>query len=348
MPAVKHKTSNAKILHGFTGLEDYRRFVRDQYAGMNSNNRYEFDNQNNPNNILLRIDSRPDWYGENTTVDELLNPIRKFKNMDVVERVYNQVKNNLPESVRSKLKEKKLEFNAQGFGSFSMDRFMMSMYKRPAFWSIKKEEFVHPKDVYEKNDKYFLKEDNSDVEKQLKISTHNKKLYAYFPQLPNDSKSIEIVMTAGGNAKVTSSQMLYTGIAGIVLTELCERAGIKVRLNVFVGSNSTAGITGAIIPMKDFNAPVDKNIIALLTSDARVFRKEMFEGIIANYDAFGLNVPNGYGSLPDANAVGNVFDENKKLKDSVFQSEKVFYTSGIFTEYDAINKINEFVNLIKE
>jgi hypothetical protein len=225
----------------------------------------------------------------------------------------------------------------------------MSMYKRPAFWSLKKKEYVKPDEVFEKDGKYYLKSDNSDVEKQMKIATHNKKLFAYFPQVNNESKAIEIVITAGANSGVTGDKMLYTGVAGIVLSDLCQKAGIKVRISVFVGSSSNGAITGAIIPIKDFNSPIDQNVTALLTSDPRIFRKEMFQGIVANYSNFNISCPSNLGSLPSADVIRMRFEdkENLTLKNQVFKAEKVFYTSGIFSETAAINTIKEIVEQIK-
>jgi len=334
--------SNNHVIHGFTGLEDYRNFIRLQSDNLSTANKATLDYVTDIYTVQYHLQN-PKWYGENVTYEELTGHMTQFKDPALIERIYEQVKNRIPQSISNKLQEKKMRFNDMA-GVFSMDRFMMAMYKRPAFWSVKKQAYVPPAEVYEKENQYFLRIDNSEVEKHEKLSTHNKQLFAYFPTINNDSKSIEIVMVAGANANIEADEMLYTGVTGILIAELCERAGIKVKINIIIGSISGVNSASAIVPMKQFNQTIDRNVIALLASDPRVFRYEMFKGIICNYNKFGLRTPDNLGRLVTEQKAREMFETNATLKKQVFATEKVFYTSGIFTEDKVFEKIDQILS----
>jgi len=305
----------------------------------------------NPGNkaVLERIDNEArtevgsGWYGD-TTYEEMTRPINQFKDMGLVDEVYRDVSDHLPQNVKSKLKERKLLFNAQGLGVFSFDRLMMGMFKKPAFWSVSQQKYVAPNAVYQNAEgEYKLTADNSDIEVHEKLTTNNKKVFAYFPELEKDNNAIEIVMVAGANGDTSAREMLYTGVAGIVMAELCQKAGIKVRLSIILGSINGEDMVADVIPMKDFNQPIDKNVLALLTSDARVFRYDMFKGIVALYDKFGLNCPRGLGSLITKRRIEEVYRTDDTFK-KLFKANKVYFTSGIFSKQAAIATVTEIIN----
>ena len=335
--------NNKRVIYGFTGLEDYRDFIRNQSEQLNQHNHDEFDRLSAEG--YVRNDMRdPRWYGPNATYEDITGHMTQFQNPELIESVYDRIKDRMPAAIRSKLQEKKMRFNDLA-GVFSMDRFMMAMYKRPAFWSVKKQAFVPPTEVYQdKQGEWHLKIDNSEVEKQEKLATHNKNVFSYFPILANDSKALEIMIVAGANAGTGAAEMMYTGITGILISELCERAGIKCKINIIIGSSNGPNTSVAVIPMKEFARPVDRNVIALMASDPRVFRYEMFKGIICNWDKFGFNVPGGLGSLVTEQQARDMFETNPALKKQVFSTDRVFYTSGIFTEADVFTKIDQILN----
>lgn len=329
------------LLYNFSGLEDYRRFIANENKILNKHNKELFDEMFSDNVIENRIKNKPNWFGAGVTLQDLKNGLNKFSNPELIELVYNKIKNKIPQNISGKLKERKMDFNEIA-GSFSISRFMMSMYKRPAYFSIKKQSYVSLSEVYEKDNSFFLKSDNTEVEKKEMVVTNNKKLFAYFKPIEKESQAIEIVIVAGANADKSSEKMLYTGIAGILIAEMCEKSGIKVRINSFVGSTNDDKITGAIIPIKEFGQTIDRNVMALLTSDARVFRYEMFNGIITNYNNFNKNCPESLGSLTTLYELENSL--NKEVIKEVFGNRKVFITSGIFSESDAIEKIDKILS----
>ncbi|MPL71937.1 hypothetical protein SDC9_17716 [bioreactor metagenome] len=338
------QTGNSRIIYGFTGLEDYRDFMRLQYDYMSNHNRREVDSINDPGTI--RSNAQSGWYGENVTPEEMTGKITEFKDPALLDRIYNKVSDKIPQSIKNKLKEKRMKFNDMG-GVFSMDRFMMGMFKKPAFYSVFKKQYVAPAEIYQKGNNYYLKENNTDIEVHEKLTTSNKNVYAYFPQISNENKSIEIVIVAGANANISAEEMLYTGTAGIIISELCDKAGIKVKINVLMGSASQGENHLALIPMKNYNAPIDRNVMALLTSDARIFRHEMFKGIIANYDYFGKEVPWGLGRLITETEAIRIF-EDQAIRSKLFAGEKVFFTSGLFSESAVFEKMDIILNNISE
>lgn len=331
---------NHFIFH--SGLEAHRQFCKREEFHLNQHNQSLIASTQSETERMLNDGTN--WFGEGTTFRELQNPILQFKNPGLIDQVYSEVSDRLPQKVKSTLKEKKLQFNPNGLGVFSFDRFMMGMYKRPAFWSTKRQIYVKPTEVYEyEKGKFRLIADNSDIEIHEKLTTNNKNVFAYFPDVSKNSKAIEIVIVAGALANITSQQMLYTGVAGIVAAELCLKAGIKVRISVVIGSRSDDKKVMAVIQMKDFSQPIDKNVIALLTSDARVFRYEMFKSLIKLYNHYGYNCPSSLGAIIKKSEIEHLYQTEKDFK-NMFRAEKVYFTSEIFSLNAAVSSVTEIIN----
>lgn len=328
------------------GLNKHRMWMQRRTFLANDHNKKLLDEHESYSRNMV---NNPDWFGGNVTFDEL-HKITSFTSPELIDQIKQEVEGLLPSDVKSKLKEKQLMFNPYGFGVFSMDRFMMSMNKRPAFFSVSLKAYVAPTEVYENNGLYYLKKDNSSIEVHEKIGTDNKKVYAYFPELPKNSKVIEIAIVAGANARTKAKEMLYTGAAGIIISELCQKAGIKSRISIIIGSNSNmyGDAVAAMIPAKEFNAPIDQNVIALLTSDPRVFRYEMFKSIILTYDYFGRNCPSSLGSLLTEYEINDFYNANPDQKKQHFKSENIIFTSGLFSAKAAVDKIKEAITKISQ
>lgn len=345
MRPIIAQTGNNYILHGFSGLEEYRKFVREQSEVLNQNNREIFKEYSS--DTYLETYAKTGWFGKGVTVEEMKSHITQFKNPSLIESVYEKVKNKIPESVYNKMSDHKMRFNDL-FGVFSMDRFMMSMYKRPAYWSPSRKQYFPPNEVFEKKGKFFLVFDNSEVEYQEKIVSNNKNVFAHFPEIPSDSKVIEVVIVAGANSNISAEEMLYTGITGIMLAELCEKAGIKVSINLMVGSLHMGKNIAALVPVKNFQSPIDRNVMALLSSDARIFRKDMFSGIVANADYVRHDIDYTLGSLIQEAQAQSAINEMIGKPGCPFKTKRPFVTSGIFNEEAAIKKLEQVLTLLTE
>ena len=148
---------------------------------------------------------------------------------------------------------------------------------------------------------------------------------------------------------IKAEELLYCGISAIVLGELLIKAGIKVKINVVMGSSlnpKREEFVGCILTVKNYDEILDRNLIALLTSDSRFIRFDMFKGIVATFEHFGRKVPYGLGYPNDAKQIETILEQSGYNKKS--QAKHRYYFGGIFNEEDALTNINETIKDIAE
>ena len=141
------------------------------------------------------------------------------------------------------------------------------------------------------------------------VVTANKKVFAYTPRNDKLSGGVELYVSAG-NYHFTGEGYMYSGLVVLLITKLLERAGVKVKINVVVGwiassyldykpsyiknynpdpleakrsyeqfkkyisSSRTDAYCAAIITAKNYNESLDRNLLALITSDPRFWQIE--------------------------------------------------------------------------
>lgn len=304
----------ALLKDDFNNLLEYQQWLKDKWDNLSVKNVGHI-RQYEKSVVESTVRNDPDWYGRDITYQELADGVTQYKDPDLIERVYNKVSDQLSADIINRIKKRKLDFNALAIGVFCFDRAAMTLYRAKT------------------------------TDGKTKIRTATKELFAWFPQESRDRHAVEIFIScdAPGNAK--ADQMLYAGISAIVIAELLTLAAIKVKINIVNGSALTSErelYIGCVVPVKDYEEPVDRNLIALLTSDPRFMRFDAFKGVIAAFDHFNKSTPAGMGYSMNAGQLKTLFDRSGYA--SKLQSTHRYYFGGTLSEYQAMRDIDQTIN----
>ncbi|MGZ4089661.1 MAG: DUF7192 family protein, partial [Bacteroidia bacterium] len=298
-----------------------------------------------------RISSDSEWYGENVTYEELAAGVKEYKRPDLLDDLYKKVNHELSPVIAQKLKARKMQFNSLGFGMFCFDRAAMTMYRNEEFYNPSKKNTVDARDIKPKSNGFVTKDGDKVIKRweqkpdgSPKIRTNTKELFAYFPEVPRDRHAVEFFISPEAAASVSASAMLYCGISAVIMAELLIKAGIKVKINLVVGSapaRNRKHYTGCVIPVKQYDETLDRNVIALLTSDPRFMRWDVFKGLIVAFDKFNQEVPSGLGYAMDAKQLKALLEGSGYTKKS--QAAHRYYFGGTFSEEEALADINSTI-----
>lgn len=347
------KTFN--FLTHFENLLQYREWVNSTFNKLSQKNRVhqsEYEKQS----IDSVIKQVPDWFGKNVTFQELAKGITSYKNPELIDRIFQKMYDKVPSKTKDKIKARKVKYNPFGLGVFVFDRASMGMYRLKELFSDKHQKVVEREEVKKSNDQFHLIKDNSVVierweereDGKPKVRTTSKNVYAYFPPIKKDKQAVDIFISAGGNSSITAEQFLYSGVSAIIVAQLLERAQIKTKISLVIGSSPDGfrdKVFGAVVPIKKYDEPLDINLIALLSSDPRFFRYEGFKGIISLYEHFNEKCPMGLGRGINKETLEKTMNEYAIIHPESF-SENRFYFGWTFSEDSAINQINTVIDEI--
>lgn len=308
----------AFIKDDFKNLLDYQLWMKETFNNLSEKNR-EQKFRFTKSYIENLINSDEDWLGENTNYEELAEGVTSYQSPELLDNLYQKVNQELNPVIAQKLKARKIKFNALGFGMFCFDRACMTLYKTK-------------------------ENENSST---TKIKTNTKELFAYFPEVSREKHAVEFFISTDASASVKASKMLYGGISAVVMAELLIKAGIKVKINIVIGSAVTdtrQKYVGCVIPVKNYDEPLDRNVLALLSSDPRFMRFDAFKGVICSFENFDLETPHGMGYAMNARQLNSLLENSGYTKK--LQSQHRFYFGGTFTEEEALNTINTTIETI--
>lgn len=301
------------IKDDFKNLLDYQAWVRKVFDNLSPLNKHE-RSRYTESAINNFIQSNPHRYGSGTTFKELENGIKFYKRPELIETLYQKISQEVNPIISQQLKSKKLKFNALGLGVFSFERAAMSLH------TIKTEQG------------------------ELKTKTDTKELFGYFPYLPKENNAVEFFISNLGAASVKAENLLYGGLAAIILAELLTKSGYKVKINIVVATFQNAKkdtIVGVMIPAKNYEEPIDRNLIALLSSDPRFLRFDGFKGLVCAYDSFQQSIPSNYGIVINDDQLKDFF-ENTPYAEKLISKNR-FYFGGAFSESAALEKIQSTI-----
>lgn len=304
----------AMLKDDFKSLLDYQQWLKDKWDNLSARNVGHMERYGE-SEVESTVRSDPDWYGRDVTYRELADGVTQYKDPDLIERVYNKVSDQLSAGIVNRIKKRKLDFNAMGMGVFCFDRAAMTLYRAKT------------------------------TDGKTKVRTATKELFAWFPQESRDHHAVEIFISCDAPGDARADEMLYAGIAAIIIAELLTLAGIKVKINIVNGSalNPERELyVGCVVPVKDYEEPVDRNLIALLTSDPRFMRYDAFKGVVAAFDHFNKATPAGMGYSMSAMQLKTLFD--KSGYGATLQSRYRYYFGGTLSEDQAIKDIDQTIN----
>lgn len=345
----------ALIKDDFKNLLEYQSWLHQAFDNLSHLNSEKKDDYGRASTEYT-IRNSPSWYGANTTYDLLASGVKEYSRPDLLEEIYNKVQHELSPVVAQRLKARKMKFNALGFGMFCFDRAAMTMFRNEEYFSPSKKSTVEKEQVKKNPMGYAHKKDGSKVIKRLeekpdgspKIRTNTKELFAYFPEVPRDRHAVEFFISCDASASVRADEMLYGGVSAVIMAELLIKAGIKVKINVVIGSgiDNRNKYVGCIIPVKQYDETLDRNIVALLSSDPRFMRYDAFKGVIAAFDNFKMVTPGGLGMPMNARQLKTMLEDSGYTKKS--QANHRYYFGGTFTERAALHDVNNTIEDIAE
>lgn len=303
------------IKDDFKNILAYQAWVKEKFTQLSPQNRVHVVNYNRAN-TERRINSYKDWFGENTTYDLLEAGVTEYQNPALLEELYRKVSHEVDSLISEKLKARKMRFNALGFGMFCFDRASMTLYQ------VKESE-------------------RSDT---LKIKTNTKELFAYFPESSREKHAVEFFISCDAMGDIKAREMLYGGVSAVIMAELLMNTGIKVKINVLIGSaleKSRESYVGSLVTVKNYDEPLDRNVLALLSSDPRFMRFDAFKGVICSFDHFNRATPFGMGYAMNAKQLKTLFEESGYTQNLV--SKHRFYFGGTVSEQQALEEIKDTI-----
>ena len=345
----------AYIKDDFKNLLEYQEWVNkrmDNLSNINLQRNEMFDRYY----LERQIKHQPQWFGNGVTYSELKAGVTEYKNPELITKIYNKVNDTISAEVRDQIKARKVKYNPYGLGVFCFDRVAMGMYRLKEYYSPSLKKVVENDEVIVVNDGYELISDRSEVIKRWeeqpngkpKVRTTNKNVYAYFPPVPRDNHAVEMYISCGGHVGIQAEQFLYSGISAIIVAQLLEKARIKTRISIVIGSSPDAyqkTAYGCIIPVKNYDEALDINLLALLTSDPRFFRYNGFQGVISTYDHFKTVCPQTLGTGLDKTFLTKMIEKSDYSKNAKIAPNR-FYFGWTFSEKAATEEITKTINQI--
>lgn len=298
---------NAKDTHVVYGFSDFEQFMEWAFF---KNLRRPF-NINRKDRVIERMQygatypqSSEYWYGKPNYDKLLQNELRDYQDIPKLNNTLDKFTQNIDSSLFSMIKKRKLRFNDR-FGNFSFDRASAGLFILDEYYSPSQNAIVDERNVTKKNNAYFLKSDNSIVEKRKQqredgspyYKTSVRSVFGYFPEEPQQSRAVEIFSVIGHMNDKTADEILWTGIAAIVVASILENANIPTKISGARMSQQDSGkVYCTIIPVKQFQETLDINQIAFILSDPAFFRTYGFFTSINICDMFNVDIDEDLGS----------------------------------------------------
>jgi hypothetical protein len=238
------------------------------------------------NDSLLREKNSDGKFGQNADLNQIKNGIYSYQKPELITELEAKFTTGFTATKSNSIASKKIQYNDLGIGVFSFDRASQSMYKIKEFYCPKIDKVVDTNQVLDVGGNYILSGKNYPVEQRFeqhangkqKIRTNSKKVWAYFPKVKRQKAAVEIYVSCGNYDGVSASDFLLSGMAAIIIAKRLIASSIPVRINTVIGWDDWENnYDCAIIPVKDYNDPLDVNLLAYATSDPRFWRWEGYK-----------------------------------------------------------------------
>lgn len=344
---------HAHIKDDFKNLLEYREWVARASQNLSSMNR-ERINEFSEETVYEQIATMPNWFGPDTSFDELSRGITQYKRPELIQKIYDKVNDKISTLTRNKIKSKKLTYNASGLGVFVFDRAAMGLFRLKEFYSPTHKKVFDKSEVKETKRGCTLTKDNTLIVERWeqrpdgkpKVRTSNKTVFAWFPPHSKDKRAVELYVGCGGSSRTTAEQLLYSGISAIIVAQLLEQAHIPTKVTIALGSSPDGyekDAYAALIPVKNYDERLDINLLALLSSDPRFFRFEGLKGYLCLYDHFGVVIPDNFGLGLGRNSLKKTIEETGYSERAKLAPNR-YYFGRTIDEDEAIAHITETID----
>ena len=137
----------------------------------------------------------------------------------------------------------------------------------------------------------------------LKFATTTKKVYLVRDEVKDISKKgqdkyVDVYVTNVVSAGIRPENMIYRSLPSIIVAQILEKAGYKVRINKVTSINGSGATTIYTFPIKDYGQPLDLQRIAIQTGDPRIFRWGDFKDFTTLVSGvMNQDIGGGYGNI---------------------------------------------------
>lgn len=136
----------------------------------------------------------------------------------------------------------------------------------------------------------------------LKFATTTKKVYLVRSEVKETTKKgqdkyVDVYITNSANADIEAQNLIYRALPSIIVAQILEKAGYKVRINKITAVDGGGAKTIYSVPIKDYGKPLDLQRIAIQSGDPRIFRWGDFKDFATLISGvMGRDLGSGYGS----------------------------------------------------
>lgn len=345
------------LIDTFRDFTEYRAWIAKAYgnlSSLNANLKFIFT----PQAFNKRGGKVASWYGPGTTFAELEAGIDRYASPELLDEMLEKIRLAASTERLQREKSKRMRFNDMGLGNFSFDRAAMGIYRVKEYFSPVLGRRVEENETKLAKDRRVLVADGTVVEERWeqrpdgmpRARTTSRKVFAYFPKVDQSVRAVSIVVSAGGPYTIKANDFLYSGLSAIVLAQLLEQVGIRTTIHVLLGTvvgSDKYGIggtfNGCLVPAKGRDEAIDRNLIAMVTSDPRFFRFEGFKGLISAHDTFGSIVPIDLGNIVSKRQIEMVMASRTHGR---MQADKLVCIKDCFSEEAALRVIEAAIQEI--
>jgi hypothetical protein len=190
-----------------------------------------------------------------------------------------------------------------------------------------------------------------------KFASTFKKSFIHIPKINNRLPRIDIIVSAAYPSGINAvTQMLWSSMAAITVAEKLSKSGVDFRIfAAYAKELDNKKELYTFVKLKDTFEPLNINGLAIMTSDARMYRYKLFKGTItAAFDAgYGNDLPMGISyPINDNNMIKSAFMEYlRQTKDydtddeRVIESSKIIFTRALSRD-EAMQQYNNTVRQI--
>ena len=189
-----------------------------------------------------------------------------------------------------------------------------------------------------------------------KFASTFKKSFIHIPKINNRLPRIDLIISSAYSYQINArTQMLWSSMAAITIAEKLSKSGVDFRIfAAYAKELDNKKELYTFVKLKDTFEPLNINGLAIMTSDARMYRYKLFKGTItAAFDAgYGNNLPNAVSyPLNDNVKIKSAFMEYlRQTKDYDTDDERVIDASKIiFTRaLDRQEAMQQYTDTVKQ
>jgi hypothetical protein len=188
----------------------------------------------------------------------------------------------------------------------------------------------------------------------LKFATSTKKVYLKKSEIKNvtgggNEKYVDVYVTPAAGWTINKENLIYSALPSILLVQILEKAGFKVRVNKMIANLlqdtiANAGVIFYAYPIKDYGEPINYQRIAIDAADPRIFRWEDSRRKSALVMELFRQDLKSYGYNPNEVQTDRIFNEYKHWLSKEIRrgsGRKVFNKNLNLHLQGTINKSND-------